>query len=367
MIALRLAAEADLADEILVARLVTTKRFDRQSGYGLDYRFERQIDNWSEFSRDGHRIRLQALAKDLDGDVIMLAPRARSAYRLIRAGSQHNSLLVTEQCDQHCVMCSQPPKPHHVDLFAAFMRTCLVAPEKAVIGITGGEPMLHKEPLLALLAQVHAERPDIRFHVLTNGQHFAPSDINLLNEKAFQNVLWAIPVYAPDPATHDRIVGKPGAFERLLETFEILSHTTAQIELRTVVMQSNSTMLAELADLLTRLIPFTSCWSIMQMERIGYGKMNWEQEFLDTSINFGGVARALCIAHGRGLDARLFNFPLCTVPEPYRRFAMASISDWKMKFEEFCVGCDLRDQCGGFFQWHDQNSSYARIGLNEGT
>ncbi|MEM1048206.1 MAG: His-Xaa-Ser system radical SAM maturase HxsC [Pseudomonadota bacterium] len=365
MIALRVAAEADLAGEILVARLVISKRSDRQSQYGLDYRFERQIDNWSEFVREGLRIRLEASAQDLDGDVILLAPRAQSAHRLIRAKSHHNSLLITEQCDQLCVMCSQPPKPHHVDLFAAFLRACLVSPQNTVIGVTGGEPLLHKDQLFALLKEVHSERPDIRFHVLTNGQHFTCEDISILNEQAFRNVLWAIPFYAPNPSVHDHIVGKPGAFERLLETFEILSRTTAQIELRTVVMRSNNPLLAQLADFLTTHIPFASCWSIMQMERIGYGRMNWDQEFLDTSVDFEEIARSLCIAHTRGLEARLFNFPLCTVPKPYRRFAVASISDWKMKFEKFCIGCSLRSRCGGFFKWHDQKSGYARIGMNE--
>src|SRR5262245_45362985 len=36
---------------------------------------------------------------DLDNDVILLAPGRSSASRLIRAGSKHNTFLVTEQCD----------------------------------------------------------------------------------------------------------------------------------------------------------------------------------------------------------------------------------------------------------------------------
>lgn len=45
---------------------------------------------------------------DTDGDVLLVVPEQRIAHRLIRARSQHNTLLVTERCDQLCVMCSQP-------------------------------------------------------------------------------------------------------------------------------------------------------------------------------------------------------------------------------------------------------------------
>lgn len=365
MIALRLAAKGHLEGETLIARLVEQHRDDDASFLGRDYQLMSQVDGWAYYIRDDHVISLRAKAEDLNGDVIMLPPNGSSAHRLIRANSQHNSLLITEQCDQLCVMCSQPPKAKHSDMFAAFMLACILAPQDAVIGITGGEPMLFKDQLFALMTQVYAERPDLTFHVLTNGQHFAPEDIELLKSSTLSSVLWAIPVYSSDPETHDRIVGKIGAFEKLVETFELLSHTPAQIEVRTVIMQSNQAHLAGLANFLTTYIPFASQWSIMQMERIGYGRMNWGDEFFDTSTNFSTVARALCIAHGRGLEARLFNFPLCTVPSAYQRYAVASISDWKCKFEDFCEGCSLRDQCGGLFEWYDIGSGFEEIGNHE--
>ncbi|KAE9625946.1 His-Xaa-Ser system radical SAM maturase HxsC [Parasedimentitalea maritima] len=365
MIALRLAAKGHLEGATLVARLVTQKRDDRASFLERDYQLTSQVEGWAHFSRDEHTIALKGKAEDLDGDVIMLPPNASSAHRLIRANSRHNSLLITEQCDQLCVMCSQPPKAKHSDMFATFMLACILAPQNAVIGITGGEPMLFKGQLFALLMQVHAERPDLTFHVLTNGQHFEPKDIELLRSPAFNNVLWAIPVYSPEPKNHDRIVGKVGAFEQLLTTFELLSHTSAQIEIRTVVMRSNQAYLAALADFLTTYIPFASQWSIMQMERIGYARMNWGKEFFDTSTDFAPVARALCIANGRGFDARLFNFPLCTVPSAYQKYAVASISDWKCKFENFCEGCGLRNQCGGFFEWYDVETGFEAIRNHE--
>lgn len=365
MKALRLSAKGHLESETLVARLVGQARDDHASFLGRDYHFVSQENDWAYFSRDDHTIALRGNAADLEEDVVMMTPKASSAHRLVRAKSKHNSLLITERCDQLCVMCSQPPKTKHNDMFATFMLACLLSPKDAVIGITGGEPTLYKEQLFALVMQVHVQRPDLTFHVLTNGQHFESEDIETLQSPAFNNVLWAIPIYSHMPDTHDYIVGKPGAFEALLKSFEVLSRTPNQIEIRTVVMQSNQEHLPCIANFLTTYVPFTAQWSIMQMERIGYARMNWSKEFFDSSTDFKAIARALCISNGRGLNARLFNFPLCTVPSHYRQYAVSSISDWKQKFEEFCDECSMRSQCGGFFAWYDLRSGFEAIGNHE--
>lgn len=70
--------------------------------------------------------------------------------------SNDNTLFVTEQCNNHCIMCCQPPK--NVDdinlLFAENLARITSAPnELPVIGITGGEPTLLGEKLLELIRQ----------------------------------------------------------------------------------------------------------------------------------------------------------------------------------------------------------------------
>ena len=79
-------------------------------------------------SRDGQLRLSGAPATDLIGDVLLVDPKREVAQRLIRAASEHNTLLVTERCDQLCIMCSQPPKKHHVDLFPLFLQVALLAP-----------------------------------------------------------------------------------------------------------------------------------------------------------------------------------------------------------------------------------------------
>ena len=298
---------------------------------------------------------------DLDGDVLLLVPGRQSAHRLVRSRSRHNTFLVTEQCDQLCVMCSQPPKKHHADLFDQFTVAATLAPQNARITISGGEPLLHKKRLFQFLIAAAKARPDISFHILTNGQLFEPDDVSVLDEVGRDRILWGIPLYAPQAELHDSIVGKSGAFKRLLQSFVTLMQAGAAVELRTVILQQNWEALPELANYVSTRLPFIDVWAIMQLENIGYGRMNWAHSFKDTSLDFDQLRRAINLAMGRGVQTLLYNFPLCTVPSQYRHLAPGTISDWKNKFLDQCGGCSLRSTCGGFFEWYNTAQGFGGL------
>jgi hypothetical protein len=92
----------------------------------------------ADYVGEGGSIRVLGIdPSEVDGDVLLVNPRRGTADRLVRSSSPHNTFLVTERCDQVCVMCSQLPKKHHVDLFPYFETAALLAPEGATIGISG--------------------------------------------------------------------------------------------------------------------------------------------------------------------------------------------------------------------------------------
>jgi His-Xaa-Ser system radical SAM maturase HxsC len=291
---------------------------------------------------------------ELTGDIVLVTPQSHRMERLIRSGPAHNTLLVTERCDQLCIMCSQPPKKLHHDRFELFREACLLAEPGSVIGISGGEPTLYKDELFELIEAVFAERPDLQFHVLTNGQHFTAEDIDRLRLPDYRNVCWGIPLYAPDGAMHDAIVGKDGAFRRLNESLAALLLGGARIELRTVLLEQNAAALPATAAYVAARLQFIESWSIMQLENIGFARNRWHGLFFDHGADFMPVAGALDHALLRGVDVRLFNFPLCTVPAEYRHLAEPSISDWKRRFAAGCAGCTRRSDCSGFFEWHPE-------------
>jgi His-Xaa-Ser system radical SAM maturase HxsC len=291
-------------------------------------------------------------AEELNGDVLLVDPINFRIDRLVRANSDHNTLLVTERCDQLCVMCSQPPKKTHVDRFDALTQAALLAPSNSVIGITGGEPTLYKSALLRMISRVLTDRPDVRLHVLTNAQHFEHSDVELLASPGFERVQWGIPLYAGDAKLHDQIVGKEGAFERLQQSFVYLMRAGANVELRTVLLMTNVDELPHLAKYVVNRLSFVNTWSIMQLENIGFARARWSKLYVDHSTRFDEVAEALQFAILHGVRARLFNFARCTVPQAFREYAVPSISDWKRRYAKACEQCSERDRCCGFFEWH---------------
>ncbi len=303
-------------------------------------------------------------AGDLDGDVIILQPEINGSARVervLRSGSPHNTLLVTERCDQLCVMCSQPPKKTHHDRFDLFEEACLLAEPEITIGVSGGEPTLYKDRLCLMMERVLTARPDLDFHVLTNAQHFEADDVARLRDPVYRRVSWGIPLYAPEPALHDEIVGKQGAFGRLEESFAHLLQAGARIELRTVLLSSNLGALPDLARHIAVRLRFIEQWSIMQLEHIGFAKNRWPQLYVNHRANFWPIADALDWSALHGVPARLFNFPRCTVPEAYRPQAPASISDWKRKYMPACAGCREREACCGFFEWHPDEDAMAGV------
>ncbi|WP_266064656.1 His-Xaa-Ser system radical SAM maturase HxsC [Brucella intermedia] len=334
----------------------------------VDEAFEANLvadsDGKSIFEGKAGRVTISGISpSDVNGDVLLVNPRRGVADRLIRRNSPHNTFVITERCDQLCVMCSQPPKQHHVDLFSYFEAAALLAPPNAVIGLSGGEPTLYKGPLFGLLSRVMQQRPDISFHVLTNAQHFAVEDGSAIRQIDLRRVIWGVPLYSAHASIHDEIVGKAGAYDLLKMNLGLMARTGFRIELRTVLMQPNAKQLPELARLIATMLPFIDVWAIMQMENIGYGRKNWDRLFFDNSDQFADIATALNIVQSRGIEAKLYNFPLCTVPLAYRPLAPATISDWKNTYLDGCDGCSMKDACGGFFEWHPRNHGYRALGV----
>ncbi|MBN9236907.1 MULTISPECIES: His-Xaa-Ser system radical SAM maturase HxsC [Phyllobacteriaceae] len=366
MIPLRIKAETQ-ATQPFVIRLRSFEGTDsvdvRANTSAFDVSLETAGAEAAEYVGEGGSVRILGIdPSEVDGDVLLVNPRRGTADRLIRSTSPHNTFLVTERCDQLCVMCSQPPKKQHVDLFEHFETAAMLAPEGATIGISGGEPTLFKAQLLGFLARVMLAREDLRFHVLTNGQHFESADREVMLALDRSRVVWGVPLYSADPTIHDEIVGKAGAFEKLQSGLAFLGRAGAQIELRTVLMQPNAQGLPRLARYLTTSVPFIQTWAIMQLENIGYARQNWSRLFFDSSTGFETVAQAIDIARSRSIDVQLFNFPLCTVPGPYRHLAPSTISDWKRAYMDDCKNCSLRGDCGGFFEWHPREHGYASLG-----
>ena len=150
-----------------------------------------------------------------EGDIVRIDPDRGDMVVLYRRASAFNSMLVTERCDNYCVMCSQPPKPRADDWLIDELLKIIpwMSPDTGELGITGGEPALLGSRLLAVIERLGQCLPQTAVHVLTNGRAFA--------DESFAPAP-GMPVAAAEFAFEPTATGTRARFTTTYETTEAL-------------------------------------------------------------------------------------------------------------------------------------------------
>ena len=287
------------------------------------------------------------------GDVIRLMEGSSRVSVLYRRGSNSNTMLATERCNSFCIMCSQPPR--EVDdgwLVDEMLETIsLVDRDETQLGISGGEPTLLGDELLVVLDRARRLLPETGLHILSNGRRFADEAFaRTVCAVRHPNLTWGIPLYSDCPEIHDYVVQGRGAWDEALAGLHNLAQHEANIEIRIVVQRPNVERLGELAYFIFRNLTFAGHVAFMGLEPIGFARTNYEKIWIDPVDCMDALREAVFFLANRGMSVSLYNFPLCTVPPELRPYSRQSISDWKNTFLPDCVGCNLRNECCGFFR-----------------
>jgi His-Xaa-Ser system radical SAM maturase HxsC len=285
-----------------------------------------------------------------DGDVVALGDgRIRS---LFRAASRHNSLLLTEQCNNYCLMCSQPPKD--VDdgwLLAEVMETIRHIPRHTeTLGITGGEPTLFGDGFINLLHHIKNWLPHTQLHVLSNGRAFSN---RAFAEKyarvSHPDLMVGIPVYSDDPARHDYVVQAEGAFDETIRGILNLKDLGQKVEIRVVLHKQTCSGLAQLAEFIARNLLFVDHVALMGLEMTGFTRANLDSLWIDPIDYKDVLSESVRLLKSYGLKTSVYNHPLCLVNRDVESSYVRSISDWKNEYADECLPCTRRHECGGFF------------------
>ena len=166
--------------------------------------------------------------------------------------SNDNTLFCTEQCNNHCLMCCQPPM--NVDDINQLYEENLLRIQNApkdlpIIGITGGEPTLLGDKLISLVKRIREQLPDTDIHVLSNGRNFKDSNYaSALVESGEGRIIFGIPIHSDFYRDHDIISGAKGAFEETITGLYNLASVGACIELRIVMHKLNYKRFQPLAE-----------------------------------------------------------------------------------------------------------------------
>lgn len=287
-----------------------------------------------------------------DGDVVQLSPNG-FVRTLYRRSSPHNFILMTDQCNSFCLMCSQPPKQiNDFDRIHEHLRLIdLIDPETAEIGLTGGEPTLFKGDFLRLIAYCREKLPRTALHVLTNGRMFYYRKFAAqLGAIAHPDLMLGIPLYSDLDSEHDYIVQAKGAFEETVLGLHHLAMSGVAVEIRVVVHQQSFRRLPQLAQFIARNFPFAAHVALMGLEMFGFTHRNLSELWIDPVDYQCELKEAAETIFLSGLNVSIYNHQLCVLDQALWRFARKSISDWKNIYLEACTSCDARELCGGLFQ-----------------
>ncbi|WP_444452594.1 His-Xaa-Ser system radical SAM maturase HxsC [Rhodobacter capsulatus] len=286
-----------------------------------------------------------------DGDIVRLDEHGALRV-LFRSNAPVNHFLLTEQCDNLCLMCSQPPRnvanERYVDEISQILQ--MLPPSTKAIGFTGGEPTILGERFVDLVRSAKAWLPHTDLHVLSNGRGFRDGILaNALAEVGHRRLSIGIPLHAPVPWQHDYIAQAQGAFRDTMMGLCALGERGIRTELRIVLSRQSASHLSLFADFIFRNLTFVEHVAFMGLEREGFAKANDSVLAIDPTEYRSELASAVLKLRDYGMNVSVYNLPACMIEKSIWPYACQSISDWKNEYPAECDACVMRASCCGFF------------------
>ena len=290
------------------------------------------------------------------GDVISITEKGR-VHRVFRAASKNNAFLVTEACNNLCLMCPQPPKPQpdngYTGCISQIDKTIELIDKQNIpdtLCLTGGEPTMLKGELVNIIAKITDKMPHTLVHLLTNGRSFYYEEYAAeIARVAKGNMLAGIPLFAHVSDIHDYIVQTRGAFDQTMAGLLNCDKYGIAIELRVVLHKQTIPYLIDLAKFIARNLFFVKHVALMGMENMGFAKIHREALHLDPDCYKHTLSEACRILELYGIETRIFNLPLCVVNPEIHHLCAQSISDFKNIFYTECAEYTKKEMCCGFF------------------
>ena len=212
-----------------------------------------------------------------DGDVLGFDHSSRKFRTLFRRNSAHNSFLVTERCNNYCLMCSQPPKDVDDRWILSEIKESLslIDPTTHALTFTGGETLSDWEDFIGVLKQCRHQLARTSVQVLTNGRAFADSQIvDAWRDIEHPKLIAAIPVYASVDYVHDHVVQAKAAFDETVLGILKLKDRAQRVEIRVVLHRLTAPIIVETCRWIARNLPFVDHVALMGLENTGFAIAN---------------------------------------------------------------------------------------------
>ena len=300
---------------------------------------------------------IEVYAKELEvyfneGDILEINSEKKFIKGILSSKGNENTLLLTEQCDNKCIFCSQPPNllpDQH--LYNRAIAALLNFSHDSLVGLTGGEPTINKKAFINLMSTLKLFQISTPLHILTNGRnlgniHFFKKLLPYIDSK---NIIWGVPIYGHKSSLHDSIVGSHGAFNDTINGLLNLASTSNTIEIRIVLVEQNYKYLNNILKFISNSFPTIRVISIMNLEPIGWAKSNYKNLHIPIKEQNQYLICSMQTFNHKRFNIKLMNYPLCLIDSSLRKDAIKSISDWKNYYPDECQDCTKKELCGGYF------------------
>lgn len=296
------------------------------------------------------------------GDVMEIGDDGKW-IRLHDGTSSSGLIFVTNQCNSNCIMCpdsvKQRTRPNTITTDYLMEYSSLLPENLTHVDITGGEPTLLKMDLPVLIGNVQNRMKDAEILMLSNGRSFAVGKYcGLFSPFAHTKFKIEIPVHSANAKQHDCIAGCEGSFDQTRAGIHNLLSGGVEVGIRIVVSKLNYRELNSIIDYIHYEFPDIRYVNLMGMEVMGNAWKNREIVWEEMEELKSYLQNALIYSFERGIEPRLYNFPLCLFDQKYWYSYRKSISDYKIRYFEECEKCMEKENCGGFFQSTFHHTTY---------
>jgi hypothetical protein len=245
-------------------------------------------------------------------------------------------LLLTRECNNHCIFCGQEGLPPAAER-DPFEDLTLARRDSDTVTFAGGEPT--RDARLPDLVSRAKALGFARVILQTNG---AALDDALAARLAREGLTAVhLSVHGADARAHDYHTGNTGSFDRVFSAARAARSAALLVSATTVVTRSNFRVLAPIPSLLASLGVFA--WTLSFARIAGRAA-----EAVDRVVPRYGLAvpyalQAMETAGRCGLETAVSGVPACLLGP----FAARSLPEAPRAFASMCAGCDARPVCAG--------------------
>lgn len=113
-----------------------------------------------------------------DGDIVWIDTKRGEVRSILSEKSNSNTLLLTEQCENRCLFCSQPPNNlEDTELYIKATLALLNFSSTGYVGLSGGEPTHNTRAFIKLLENLQHFKVQTKLHILTMVGSFLTSNL----------------------------------------------------------------------------------------------------------------------------------------------------------------------------------------------